>query len=136
MNIAVAVDGSEHSIRAVEQAVDFAKNIEGAKLYIVHVDEIQDVKNGYLLAGGENSLAVKQATLLQPIRQKLAFEEISWQIVLLKGDPSEEIINYVNNEMSHLFIGSRGLNRFQKLMLGSVSHRVMKYAQCPVTIIK
>lgn len=63
MNIAVAVDGSEHSFRAVEQAVSYVKNVESAKLYILHVDEIQGVKNAYLLEGGENSMAIKQAAL-------------------------------------------------------------------------
>lgn len=136
MNIAVAVDGSEHSIRAVEHAIEFARNLKEVKIFILHVDEIQDIKNAYLLAGGENSIAIKQAELLNPIRQKLDSEGISWQTVLLKGEPSEEIITYVNKNIQHLFIGSRGLNRFQKLVLGSVSHRVMKYALCPVTIIK
>lgn len=136
MNIAVAVDGSEHSIRAVEQAIDFAKRMEDAKLFVLHIDEIQDIKNAYLLTGGENSIAIKQAALLKPIRQRLEIEEISWQVVLLKGEPSEEIINFVNKDMNHLFIGSRGFNRFQKFVLGSVSHRVIKYAKCPVTIVK
>lgn len=136
MNIAVAVDGSEHSIRAVEHAIEFAKNLKEAKIFVLHVDEIQAIKNAYLLDGGENSMAIKQAELLNPIRQKLESEEIPWQTVLLKGEPSEEIITFVNKDMDHLFIGSRGLNRFQQLMLGSVSHRVMKYALCPVTIIK
>ncbi|MBQ0140033.1 MAG: universal stress protein [Kurthia sp.] len=137
MKIAVAVDGSEHSIRAVEQAIHLAQMGDGSELFVLHVDQIQDVKNAHLLTGGEHALALKQAELLKPIREKLQHTAIVWKKVLLKGDPSEAIIQYVNKEsMDQLFIGSRGLNRLQQLMLGSVSHRVMKYAKCPVTIVK
>lgn len=136
MKIAVAVDGSEHSIRAVEQAINYLKLEEGSTLSVIHVDQIQDVKNAHLLTGGENSLAVKQANVLKPVREKLENTNIQWQTILLKGEPSEAIIKYVNEHMDHLFIGSRGLNRFQQFMLGSVSHRVMKYVECPVTIVK
>lgn len=137
MKIAVAVDGSAHSIRAVEQALNLVRMVEQNELFILHVDEIQDVKNAYLLAGGENSLALKQAELLKPIKEKIQAAGVEWEKVLLKGEPSEAIIQYVNNEgINHLFIGSRGLNRLQQLVLGSVSHRVMKYVKCPITIVK
>lgn len=136
MKIAVAVDGSEHSIRAVEQAINYLKLQEGNTLTLIHVDQIQDVKNAHLLTGGENSLAIKQAGVLKPIREILEKAAIQWDTVLLKGEPSEAIIKYANEQIDHLFIGSRGLNRLQQFMLGSVSHRVMKYVQCPVTIVK
>lgn len=137
MKIAVAVDGSKHSIRAVNQAIQFAQLIEGSELVVIHVEQIQDVKNAYLLTGGEYALTLKQAELWKPIREELERLNISWEKVLLKGEASEAIIHYVNSEaVEQLFIGSRGLNGLQKLMLGSVSHRVMKYVQCPVTIVK
>lgn len=57
--------------------------------------------------------------------------------IILKGEPSEEIIRYVNEkEIDQLVIGSRGLNTFQEMIVGSVSHKVMKYVKCPVTIVK
>lgn len=56
---------------------------------------------------------------------------------MLKGHPSQEIIKYVNEQsINQLVIGSRGLNVFQEMVLGSVSHKVMKHANCPVTIVK
>ena len=58
-------------------------------------------------------------------------------MTMLKGNPSQEIIKYVNaEEIDQLVIGSRGLNTFQEMVLGSVSHKVMKHVNCPVTIVK
>lgn len=137
MKIAVAVDGSAHSIRALEQAINLVQIVGNSELYILHADEIQDVRNAHLLGAGEYSLTLQQGELLKPIKEKLGISNIEWQKVLLKGEASEAIIRYVNNEdIAHLFIGSRGLNRLQQFMLGSVSHRVMKYVKCPITIVK
>ncbi|EGR8654283.1 universal stress protein, partial [Listeria monocytogenes] len=33
-------------------------------------------------------------------------------------------------------IGSRGLNSLQEMVLGSVSHKVMKRVNCPALIVK
>ncbi|MGM0899696.1 MAG: universal stress protein [Bacillota bacterium] len=38
--------------------------------------------------------------------------------------------------MDLIIIGSRGLNALQSMVLGSVSHKVMKRASCPVMIVK
>ncbi len=58
-------------------------------------------------------------------------------ITMLKGNPSQEIIKYVkDHSIDQLVIGSRGLNTFQEMVLGSVSHKVVKHAKCPVTIVK
>ena len=35
-----------------------------------------------------------------------------------------------------VIIGSRGLNSLQEMVLGSVSHKVVKRVKCPVHIVK
>lgn len=35
-----------------------------------------------------------------------------------------------------VIIGSRGLNSLQEMVLGSVSHKVVKRVVCPVLIVK
>lgn len=137
MKIAVAVDGSEHAIRALEKAIQLAEMVTNSELFIVHIDQIEVVKNARFSTGGEHSFVLKQAEIMKPIRDKMETTKLDWHIELLKGDPSEMIIQYVNNKsVDHLFIGSRGLNSLQQFMLGSVSHRVTKYVKCPVTVVK
>lgn len=137
MKIAVAVDGSKHAIRALEKAIQMAELIADSQVYIIHVDHIEAVKNAQFSTGGAHSFILKQAELVKPIREKMESLNVVWHLELLKGEPSEKIIQFVNDQqMDHLFIGSRGLNSLQQFMLGSVSHRVTKYVKCPVTVVK
>lgn len=52
---------------------------------------------------------------------------------MLYGEPGPSIVYYANKEQFDLvIIGSRGLNSLQEMVLGSVSHKVVKRVKCPV----
>lgn len=58
-------------------------------------------------------------------------------MIILHGTPGPEIIKYANEQQVDLVvIGSRGLNSLQEMVLGSVSHKVMKRVNCPALIVK
>jgi nucleotide-binding universal stress UspA family protein len=57
--------------------------------------------------------------------------------VLLRGDAATEIIEYANqNGIGLIVAGSRGLSRMRKLLLGSLSRKLVHYAGCSVLIVK
>jgi nucleotide-binding universal stress UspA family protein len=61
--------------------------------------------------------------------------EIATDIVV--GHPAEQLIHRAEVEQADLVIvGRRGTSLFQKIMLGSVSERVLRYAHCPVLLVK
>lgn len=56
---------------------------------------------------------------------------------IFHGEPGPAIVEFTNNNSYDLLvIGSRGLNAFQEMVLGSVSHKVVKRANCPVMVVK
>jgi SulP family sulfate permease len=57
---------------------------------------------------------------------------------IIRGEePGPTIVKYVNeNNFDVVVMGSRGLNAIQEFVLGSVSHKVAKRANCPVLIVK
>ena len=56
---------------------------------------------------------------------------------IVVGHPGEQIIHRAETEHVDLIIvGRRGTSLFQKIMLGSVSERVLRYAHCPVLLVK
>ena len=56
--------------------------------------------------------------------------------ILLASDGSE-IVKYANEQkVDIVVIGSRGLNALQEMVLGSISHKVMKRVNCSALIVK
>ncbi len=53
------------------------------------------------------------------------------------GDPANVIIEIVNSKDYDLVVlGTRGMNVFKELVLGSVSIKVMHHAKCPVMVVR
>ena len=71
------------------------------------------------------------------IEQLLQQENVPYEVTILKGEPGPEIVAYVNERnVDIVVLGSRGLNGLQEMVLGSVSHKVMKRVNCPALIVK
>lgn len=65
-------------------------------------------------------------------------EGIRIESVIIHGDPSNKIIEYVNNNMIDIvIIGSNALQGLAKIKgLGSVSRKVSESVQCPIVLIR
>ncbi|MFS0575108.1 universal stress protein [Sporosarcina sp. 179-K 3D1 HS] len=137
MKIAVAIDGSENALRAARHAITLAQHFPEASLEVIYVADYNKAKDERLLAQSEESLLLKRKQKVEPVLELAHDAGVKAKVTMLKGSPSQEIIKYVNAEaVDQLVIGSRGLNTFQEMVLGSVSHKVMKHVDCPVTVVK
>ncbi|AOV07568.1 universal stress protein [Sporosarcina ureilytica] len=137
MKIAVAVDGSDNAMRAAKYAIMLATYLPETSLEVIMVIDLDKAKDEYLLTQSAESLRLNRERKVHPIIELAKKQQIDVETTILKGKPSQEIIQYVNeNAIDQLVVGSRGLNSFQEMIVGSVSHRVMKYVKCPVTIVK
>lgn len=137
MKIAVAIDGSDNALRAAKHAITLAHHFPGAQLEFIYVKDYNKAKDERLLSQSEESLVLKRQQKIDPVLELAHDAGVKAKMTILKGTPSHEIIKYVNDEaMDQLIIGSRGLSTFQEMVLGSVSHKVMKHVNCPVTVVK
>lgn len=137
MKIAVAVDGSDNALRAANHAIMLAQHLPEAYLEIIYVADYNKARDERLLAQSPESLSLTREQKIQPVLKLAKSVGVEIEITRLKGNPSQEIVKYVREQaIDQLVIGSRGLNTFQEMVLGSVSHKVMKHADCPVTIVK
>ena len=76
-------------------------------------------------------------TLLAETVNTLGDYGIEAKSVLLRGDAATEIIEYANqNQIGLIVAGSRGLSQMRRLLLGSLSRKLVHYAKCSVLIVK
>jgi|SRR5699024_600817 len=133
----IAVDGSEHSFRAAEEAVKIARMAKKCVIDIVLVAEFSKSKDEILHSQGKEELEFSRKKLLFPFEEKLKAAGLTYNIIILHGEPGPTIIKHANKGNYDLaVIGSRGLNTFQEMVLGSVSHKIVKRVNCPVLIVK
>lgn len=135
--ILLAVDGSEHSLRATKEAVKIAALMSNCVIEIIFVADYDKAKYDVLHSQGREELELSRRKKIQPAEDQLKANNLSYQIKFLHGDPAPTIVEYANKEKVDLvIIGSRGLNALQEMVLGSVSHKVVKRVNCPVLIVK
>ncbi|GED20847.1 MULTISPECIES: universal stress protein [Bacillales] len=133
----LAVDGSENSLRATDEAVKIASLISDCRIEIIYVVDYSKSKNEILHSQGKEELEYTRRKILSPIEEKVKSKNIEYKLEILHGYPGPTIIEYANKEkVDMVVIGSRGLNSLQEMVLGSVSHKVMKRVNCPALIVK
>ena len=136
--ILLAVDGSDHAMRAVKVASNMAHCVKAVELRIVVA---YDPIPPYL---GEPNLQVAIDARLddaQAVLQKAVAEigDVPCEIhtELIEGNPAEAILEVAKTRESEVIVmGSRGLGRLAGLLLGSTSQKVVSHAPCPVLIVR
>jgi nucleotide-binding universal stress UspA family protein len=75
--------------------------------------------------------------LLDQSRKILEAAGMAVELNLVRGDAATEIIHYTQNNAIDLIVcGSRGLSPVTSWLLGSVSRKLVHYANCSVMIVK
>ncbi|TVP88833.1 MAG: universal stress protein [Alkalicoccus sp.] len=138
-NLLLAVDGSEHSRRATEKALELAGLSEGSSIEILYVVPGSKSKSDVLHYGDSDSASMKRKRMLKEFEEMIQSKNISVETTVLHGKDgsAEAIIEHANNgSYDALILGSRGLSTVQTMVLGSVSHKVIKYVKAPVLMVK
>ncbi|MYL32417.1 universal stress protein [Pontibacillus yanchengensis] len=136
--ILLAADGSDHATRAAHHAAHLATIEPDATITIVYVVDPASSKHE-VIAEGRSSTYLEELRheRVRPVEEIVEQKGVSFDYKLLKGEPGPEIVHYANDEQYDVVVmGSRGLNTFQEVVLGSVSHKVAHGAKCPVMIVK
>lgn len=132
--IVVGTDGSAHSQAALAYAFEEA-SLRGARVQAVHawshpgphahVSAAQDVMAKEHLQSLEEWLA--------PLRERHPHVEVMEQV---PDEPPVIALARASDRADLLVVGSRGLGGFHGLALGSVSHHLLQFSQCPLAVIR
>lgn len=136
-HILLASDGSDNAERAAIEAVKIASFSKEAIIDVVYVIDIDKSKYDVLHANSKEEVDIERWKKNTSVIKYLNVENVKYKTTILKGKPGPEIVKYANDEnVDIVVIGSRGLNTLQEMVLGSVSHKVMKRVNCPALVVK
>ena len=151
--ILVPIDGSEHSSKALDVAIQMAKSFHG-KLTLIHVYSISVTP---MIVPEPSTLTPPAAPILAPIEMSKMSEaardagtriltsgadrakaaKVEVETALREGHTVNEITKAAKEgEFGLIVIGARGLSHIRILLLGSTTDGVMHHATCPVLVVK
>lgn len=135
--ILLAVDGSENSIRAAKEAVKIASLSQSAEVTVVYVSDYKEDENEVIHDASAMEFDLARRKKIQPVAEMLDRKKIFHHVEVLHGIPGPSIVNMTKDKQYDLLvIGSRGLSPIREVMLGSVSHKVVNHAECPVLVVR
>ncbi len=138
--ILVPVDFSDHSARALEYAVDLAKEF-GSSVHLLHCYQIN--------VGGLSPYGIViPESLDRDVREAASRQLDEWaervrtagievEVTVTPIFPSEAIANLAERiHVDLIVMGTRGLSGVKHVLLGSVAERTLRHAPCSVLTVK
>jgi nucleotide-binding universal stress UspA family protein len=132
--ILLAVDGSEPSNRAVAHTAQLASCV-GAEVVVLHVYEhgAGESTGSHPVPDGSRRLVESAVRAIKVGGAKAKGEVVS----ATYGRAARLILQTATDEDAGLIVmGSRGLSDLAGLVMGSVAHKVLHLAQCPVLVVR
>jgi nucleotide-binding universal stress UspA family protein len=138
--ILVPVDFSEHSQRALDEAIGLAKSFD-AELHLLHCYQVhpQAVAPYGIVVPETFEHDIRMAALqrLSELRDKASAQGVRVKEHITAHFPGEEIVEMANRLGIDLIVmGTRGLTGLKHVLLGSVAERTIRLASCPVLTVK
>lgn len=136
-NILVAVDGSEHGLKAAKVAGDLARRMQARLWILVAYDPMPSYLGQPYMQEAINARLVWAEETLNRAQEEVGEIPSELQKEILEGPPAEAILNVAETRSVDLIImGTRGLGRLASAMVGSQSHKVLEHAKCPVLLVR
>jgi universal stress protein A len=138
-NVLVPVDFSEPSRQAVRCAMHFAQRFD-SKLTLLHVVEpvgTPDFEAFPLAAGPEKVERSVKAQIHQLCKKEGLQAPLLQDVQVRQGRAYNEIVEAARSLKIHLIIiATSGRTGLAHVLLGSTAERVVRYAPCPVLVVR
>jgi len=134
----LATDRSKFSEGAIREAINLAKTC-GSKLYVVSVaeePELREFADSYPLVATEKlEMATRQH--LESLKERAEKEGVVCEIIERRGPETYKYIidEAAKNNVEMIIMGRRGRTGLTRLMMGSVTAKVIGHAPCNVLVI-
>lgn len=133
--IVLATDGSRFSKAATERAIDFAKAYGGS----LKVISVVDVPTEFYAEAPQavDDLVVKAKEYTAGVKQAAERAGVAVETFIGEAEAYQAINNLAREQKADMIVlGSHGRTGIRRLLMGSVTEKVIGYAVCPVLVVK
>ena len=133
----VAVDGSEGSKAAVDEAIALASDLDASLTFVcVRKPPSSVFGHPYYERQLSQGLGYSRQAIAEAVETARA-AGIKSDGEIIEGNPADEIVSLADNRDADLVIvGSRGHGALAGALLGSVSREIVQHASVPVLVAK
>jgi nucleotide-binding universal stress UspA family protein len=141
----VAIDGSEHALKAGKYALDLTKSSSsGAQIHSITITSIPESyhlkEEDVLNKPRKTNNGMEDAKSWLDIFNQQALEnniQLRTELINSTRPVDYVILEYAEEKQIDLIVmGTRGRTGFKKLLLGSTASSVVTYAHCTVMVVK
>jgi nucleotide-binding universal stress UspA family protein len=133
MNIVVGYDGSEAAKRALQRPT--TPRSEHNRIVVVAAAESHARTGITEGAHLDPSEVERRRRDLDDAQAYLSKRGVEAETIEAQGDPGDVIVEAAK-DADLAIVGSRGLNPLQRLLMGSVSSKVVHRAECDVLVVR
>jgi nucleotide-binding universal stress UspA family protein len=134
--ILVGYDGSPQSEKATQVAFSLAQTMDASVLVFAVARPPEPPTSVELEAMLDDAREHFEENFKRILDRAKALE-VQADTAIAVGHPAEQIIHRAEMDSVDLVVlGRRGTSRFHRLVLGSVSEPVIRYAHCPVMVVR
>lgn len=134
--IVVGVDGSAHSRRALDLAVEQVRLRDDAMLVAVLAyaapvpyDGMDAIAIPPLMVDVEREAWIELERAVQRVP-----DDIRLEMVVVEGSAARALVE-MSNDAEMVVVGTRGLGSLRSVLIGSTSRHLVSHAHCPVLVV-
>jgi len=134
-SIVLPTDGSEGTENAVTHALELAETFD-SKLHVINVVDVRNFYDGVNWEEVLQDVELKGGEIVGEIVQKAEDRGIEADQKVIRGIPHQEINDYAEEENADLVVmGSHGRKGLERMLLGSVTEKVLRTSERPVLTV-
>lgn len=137
--ILVPVDGSKTSKKAAERAFSIAQDtdLDVVLMHVIHLPATALPPTEGTAYTPEISESVREGaeSILKDLKEKGSKKGVNIKTILIEGVPDSEIIKEAKED-DMVIMGSKGHSALDRILIGSVSEKVLHHSDATVMIVR
>ncbi|OPX59337.1 MAG: Universal stress protein [Methanomassiliicoccales archaeon PtaB.Bin134] len=135
--ILIPTDGSEYTKAAIDKGLEMAKaaGAEVTALYVVDQTSFINFPMDSTIVSVYTLLEKEGQEAMEYVKQRAEAMGVKVITKIEEGSPSRKIVD-MSADHDLVVMGTLGRTGFSKLLLGSVAERVVRFAKCPVLVVR